>query len=238
MFITTANVLDTVPPALRDRMEVIRFSGYIEEEKLQIARNFLIPKQIRENGLSDDLLSIHDSAVRRIVREYTREAGVRGLEREIAAICRKVAREVAKGSTAKTTVKDRDVRTFLGQPKYHYGRAGEKDEVAVATGLVYTEFGGDIVSIEAVLMRGEKGNLTLTGQLGDVMRESGQAALTYVRSRARTLGVDDGILRSRRPPYPRSRGRRAKGRPFGWSHDCHRDSFGASRGGPFARTWP
>lgn len=191
MFITTANVLDTVPPALRDRMEVIPFSGYIEDEKLQIARRFLIPKQIKENGLSDELLSVHDSAIRKIIREYTREAGVRGLEREIAAICRKVARQVAKGSTEKTAVRDRDVRAFLGQPRFHYGRAGERDEVAVATGLVYTEFGGDIVSIEAVLMRGEKGNLTLTGQLGEVMRESGQAALTYVRSRTRMLGVDD-----------------------------------------------
>ena len=191
MFITTANVLDTIPPALRDRMEVIRFSGYIEDEKVQIAKNFLIPKQVRENGLTTDLLSIQDSAVRKLVREYTREAGVRGLEREIASICRKVAKKVAKGSSEKTTVKDRDVRTYLGSPRYHYGRAGEKDEVAVATGLVYTEFGGDIVSIEAVLMRGEKGSLTLTGQLGDVMKESGQAALTYVRSRAATLGVDE-----------------------------------------------
>ena len=191
MFITTANVLDTIPPALRDRMEVIRFSGYIDDENVQIAKNFLIPKQVRENGLTTDLLSIQDSAVRKLVREYTREAGVRGLEREIASICRKVAKKVAKGSSEKTTVKDRDVRTYLGSPRYHYGRAGEKDEVAVATGLVYTEFGGDIVSIEAVLMRGEKGSLTLTGQLGDVMKESGQAALTYVRSRAATLGVDE-----------------------------------------------
>ena len=191
MFITTANVLDTIPPALRDRMEVIAFSGYIEDEKLQIARRFLIPKQIKENGLSEDLLSIQDSAVRKIIREYTREAGVRGLERGIAAICRKVARQVAKGSKQKTAVKDRDIRTFLGRPTFHYGRAGERDEIAVATGLVYTEFGGDIVSIEAMLMRGEKSNLTLTGQLGDVMRESGQAALTYVRSRAGMLGVDD-----------------------------------------------
>lgn len=191
MFITTANVLESIPPALRDRMEVIRFSGYIEDEKLQIAKDFLIRKQVKENGLTKELLSIQDSAVRRLVREYTREAGVRGLEREIASICRKVAKDVAKGSTDKVTVKDRDVRTYLGSPKYHYGRAGEKDEVAVATGLVYTECGGDIVSIEAVIMRGDKGNLTLTGQLGDVMRESGQAALTYVRSRARALGVDE-----------------------------------------------
>lgn len=191
MFITTANVLETIPPALKDRMEVIRFSGYIEEEKMNIAKEFLIPKQIKENGLSKRLLAIHDSAIRKLVREYTREAGVRGLEREIASICRKVAREVAKGNTKKTTVKESDIRTYLGHPKHRYGRAGEKDEIAVATGLVYTEFGGDIVSIEVVLMRGEKGNLTLTGQLGDVMRESGQAALTYVRSRANMLGVDE-----------------------------------------------
>ena len=191
MFITTANVLDTIPPALRDRMEVIPFSGYIEDEKLQIARQFLIPKQIRENGLSPELLIINDAAVRRIIREYTREAGVRGLEREIASICRKVARQVAKGGSEPISVKEKDVKGYLGSPRYRYGRAGETDEVAVATGLVYTEFGGDVVSIEAVLMRGDKGNLTMTGQLGEVMRESGQAALTYVRSRARTLGADE-----------------------------------------------
>ncbi len=191
MFITTANVLDTIPPALRDRMEIIRFSGYIEEEKLRIARDFLIPKQVKENGLTKSLLVFHDSAVRKLVREYTREAGVRGLEREIASICRKVAREVAKGKTEKTTIRERDIRDYLGHPKHRYGRAGEKDEIAVATGLVYTEFGGDIVSIEVVLMRGEKGSLTLTGQLGDVMQESGKAALTYVRSRAGLLGVDE-----------------------------------------------
>lgn len=191
MFITTANVLDTIPPALRDRMEIIRFSGYIEEEKLRIAKDFLIPKQIRENGLNSSQLVLHDSAVRKLIREYTREAGVRGLEREIASICRKVAREVAKGSSEKITVRERDIRTYLGHPKHRYGRAGEKDEIAVATGLVYTEFGGDIVSIEVVMMRGEKGNLTLTGQLGDIMQESGKAALTYVRSRANMLDIDE-----------------------------------------------
>ncbi|MGI6296787.1 MAG: endopeptidase La [Armatimonadota bacterium] len=191
MFITTANVLETIPPALRDRMEIIRFSGYIEEEKLRIARDFLVPKQIKENGLTKSLLVFHDSAVRKLIREYTREAGVRGLEREIASICRKVAREVAKGKSEKTTIRERDIREYLGHPRHRYGRAGEKDEIAVATGLVYTEFGGDIISIEVVLMRGEKGNLTLTGQLGDVMQESGKAALTYVRSRAGLLGVDE-----------------------------------------------
>ncbi len=194
MFITTANVLETIPPALRDRMEIIRFSGYIEDEKLRIAKSFLVPKQLKENGIGKDLLTVQDSALRRMIREYTREAGVRGLEREVASVCRKVAREVAKGSTGKTSVRDKELPQYLGSPKFHYGRAGENDEVAVATGLVYTEFGGDIVSIEAVTMRGEKGNLTLTGQLGDVMKESAQAALTYVRSRAKELGVDEDFF--------------------------------------------
>lgn len=191
MFITTANVLDTIPPALRDRMEIIRFSGYIEDEKLQIARQFLIPKQIKTNGLTDKLIDIQDQAVRHVIREYTREAGVRNLEREIGTVCRKVAKEVAKGKATRTTVREKDVRKYLGAPKFFYGRAGEKDEVAISTGLVYTEFGGDIVSIEVVLMRSEKGSLMLTGQLGDVMKESAQAALTYVRSRARMLDVDE-----------------------------------------------
>lgn len=193
MFITTANVLDTVPPALRDRMEVIRFSGYIEDEKLQICRKYLIPKQLKENGLTKDLLSIHDAAIRRIVREYTREAGVRSLERAVGTICRKVAKEVAGGLTTKTTVRDKDVAKYLGPRRYHFGRAEEKDEVAAVTGLVYTEVGGDVVSIEAVVMKSSKGSLTLTGQLGDVMKESGQAALTYVRSRAGILGIDEGF---------------------------------------------
>ncbi|MCE5323649.1 endopeptidase La [bacterium] len=191
MFITTANVLETIPPALRDRMEIIRFSGYIEDEKLEIAKRFLLPKQIKENGLTSDLLSIYEPALRRIIREYTREAGVRGLERKIGTICRKVAKEVATGKTTKTTVREKDIKTYLGTQKYHFGRAEEKDEIAAVTGLVYTEFGGDVISIETVLMKSEKGNLILTGQLGDVMKESAQAALTYVRSRARTLGIDE-----------------------------------------------
>jgi len=196
MFITTANVLDTIPPALRDRMEIIRFSGYIEHEKMRIARKFLAPKQIRENGLSPALISITDSALRRIVREYTREAGVRELERCIGGICRKVAKEVAGGKAKprKTTVGENSVPKYLGSPRYHHGRPEDKDDVAISTGLVYTEFGGDIVSIEVVLMGSEKGSLTLTGQLGDVMKESAQAALTYVRSRANSLGADESFF--------------------------------------------
>jgi len=191
MFITTANMLDTIPPALRDRMEIIRFSGYIEEEKVQIAKRFLVPKQIKENGLSDKLIKIYEPAIRLLVRQYTREAGVRELERLIASICRKVATRVARGKTACTQVKENNVQTYLGRTKFHYGRAEETDSIAIATGLVYTEVGGDIISIEVVPMKSDKGNLTLTGQLGDVMKESAQAALTYVRSRSEMLGLDE-----------------------------------------------
>ena len=193
MFITTANVLDTVPPALRDRMEVIPFSGYIKDEKMQIARRFLVPKQLRENGLTPKLLSLDDSALRLLIREYTREAGVRNLEREIASICRKVAKVVAGGKKKRggVAVKDTDVKPYLGSPRFRYGRAEEGNDTGIATGLVYTEFGGDIVSVEVALMQGEKGSLTLTGQLGDVMKESAQAALTFVRSRAGSLGIDE-----------------------------------------------
>lgn len=207
MFITTANVLDTIPPALRDRMEIIRFSGYIEHEKMQIARKFLVPKQLKENGLNSQLLSVRDSAIRRLIREYTREAGVRELERCIGSICRKVARDVAGndgqssqrlsvGSSAlsKVSVGERDVPHYLGPPKYRYGRIEDKDGIGIATGLVYTETGGDIVSIEVALMRSEKGNLILTGQLGDVMKESAQAALTYVRSRVKSHETQEGLL--------------------------------------------
>jgi ATP-dependent Lon protease len=191
MFITTANVLDTVPPALRDRMEVIPFPGYIEEEKLQIAQRFLLPKQLRENGLSPKHLTLTEAALRRIIREYTREAGVRNLEREIASICRKIAKRVAEGSIKRVEVGEDDLKSYLGARKFHYGMAEEKDEIAAATGLVYTEFGGDVVQIEVGLMKSTEGRLILTGQLGDVMKESAQAALTYIRSKARALDIDE-----------------------------------------------
>ena len=190
MFITTANILDTVPPALRDRLEVIRFSGYIEEEKHHIATQFLIPKQLKENGLKADQVAFTEEALRHVIREYTREAGVRNLEREIATICRKVAREVAEGDATSVKVTTQNVHKFLGPPRFHYGTAEKEDEVGAATGLVYTEQGGDIITVEATLLRGE-GKVSLTGQLGDVMKESAQAALSYVRGRARRLGVDD-----------------------------------------------
>ncbi len=190
MFITTANVLDTIPHALRDRMEVIAYPGYIEHEKLQIAKRHLVPKQLKEHGLNSKILKFNDSGLRTIVREYTREAGVRNLEREIAAVCRKVATEVARGKDVHVSVTDKDVTTYLGQKKFHYGLAQEKDQVAISTGLAYTEFGGDIISVESMVMKTDKGRLNMTGQLGDVMKESGQAALTYLRSRCEMLGLD------------------------------------------------
>jgi ATP-dependent Lon protease len=191
MFICTANLLDPVPPALKDRMEVIHFPGYIEDEKLAIAKGFLVPKQRKENGITEEHLQFADEALLRIIREYTREAGVRSLEREIATVCRKVAKEVASDKTDLVSVGDGDVKTFLGPRRHHFGRGEEQDEIGAATGLVYTEFGGDIVAVEATLLKHHEIKLTLTGQLGDVMKESAMAAMSYVRSRARALDFDD-----------------------------------------------
>ncbi len=191
MFICTANILDTIPPALRDRMEVIRFPGYIEEEKLAIARHFLVPKQLRENGLQDWGLHFSDEAILRIIREYTREAGVRNLEREIGTICRKVATQVASGDPhAPRRITHKVLHHYLGPPRFRYGVAEKQDEVGAATGLVWTEAGGDIVTVEVALVKGS-GKLVLTGQLGDVMKESAQAAVSYVRSRTKWLGADE-----------------------------------------------
>ncbi|TLM76280.1 MAG: endopeptidase La [Actinobacteria bacterium] len=188
MFITTANLLDPIPAPLRDRMEVIHFPGYTEEEKLHIARRYLVPKQIREHGLSEAKVEFDDSALKEIVRRYTREAGVRGLERNVAAICRQVARKVVEGKRGKTRVTGRTVAKYLGPEKFTFGLAEERDEVGVSTGLVWTEVGGDVIFIEATTMAG-KGALILTGQLGEVMRESAQAAVSYTRARAEQLGV-------------------------------------------------
>lgn len=188
LFITTANVLYTVPPALRDRMEVIEFSGYIEEEKIQIARQFLIPRQFEEHGLQGVALRIPDSTLKSIIREYTYEAGVRNLEREIGRICRKVTRRLAERKSAPTVVTRQSIHKYLGPPQYTEQLAEKEDQVGVATGIAYTEAGGDIMAIEVTLMPG-KGQLTLTGQLGEVMQESVQAALSYVRSHARQYGI-------------------------------------------------
>jgi len=192
MFITTANLLDPIPPALKDRMEVIHFPGYTEEEKLHIARRYLVPKQVREHGLKPALIAISDSALREIIRRYTREAGVRNLERQVATICRQVARKVVEGQTEKTSVSAKTVHDYLGPERFTFGLAEKRNEVGVATGLVWTEVGGDVIFIEATKMKG-KGNLILTGQLGDVMRESAQAAVSWIRANAGTLGIDPGF---------------------------------------------
>jgi ATP-dependent Lon protease len=189
MFITTANLLDPIPPALRDRMEVIHFPGYTEDEKLHIAKRYLVPKQLKEHGLSTKVLTITDAALKEIIRRHTREAGVRNLERQIATICRQVARKVVEGQSDKTSVSVKAVHDYLGPEKFTFGLAEKKDEVGVATGLVWTAVGGDVIFIEATKMKG-KGGLTLTGQLGDVMRESAQAAVSWIRSNAATLGID------------------------------------------------
>jgi ATP-dependent Lon protease len=195
MFITTANLLDTVPAALRDRMEVIHFSGYTEEEKMHIAKDYLVPKQLTEHGLDAAKVDIADSALAEIIRRYTREAGVRNLERSIAAIMRQVARKVVEGRRGQTRISSRNLRNYLGPAKFSFGLAEEKDAIGVATGLVWTEVGGDVITVEATTMPG-KGNLNLTGQLGDVMRESAQAAVSFLRTRTRDLGIDEHFLES------------------------------------------
>ena len=190
MFITTANLLDPIHPAFRDRMEVIHLAGYTEEEKLHIARRHLIPKQIDENGLMPDQIAFSDQALRAMISGYTREAGLRNLEREIAKVCRKVARGVAEGKTAPTRVNPSGLLHYLGVSKVTPDEVLKVNQVGVATGLAWTATGGDILFIEATTMPG-KGKLILTGQLGDVMRESAQAALSYARSRAREFGIPD-----------------------------------------------
>jgi len=194
MFITTANVLDPIPPALRDRMEVLELPGYSEEEKLEIAKRYLIPRQLAEHGLSEEMLRFEDEAIYRIIRDYTREAGLRNLEREIGAICRAVARKVAEGSSEPVTVDPERVAEFLGPPKFFPEVAERTSIPGVATGLAWTPSGGEIIFVEATRMPG-RGGLILTGHLGEVMRESAQAALSYVRSRAQELGISEDFRR-------------------------------------------
>ncbi len=192
-FITTANNLYNIPGPLQDRMEVIRLPGYTEVEKLKIAKQFLIKKQVEQNGLEPSNISFTDQAILSIIRTYTSEAGVRNLEREISSICRKVAREIVKkGKDKHIEVKTQSVQKYLGVGRYRYGRTEEKDTVGVTTGLAWTDVGGELLQTEATIMPG-KGSLVLTGKLGDVMQESAQAALSYVRSRAKQLKLPDGF---------------------------------------------
>lgn len=193
MFVATCNMLDTIPSALRDRMEVIQLSGYTEEEKFFISRKYLIPKQMGENGIKDHQIEFADDAIRTVVSQYTREAGLRNLERSIATLCRKTARLVAEGKTDLTLVNREQVYKFLGPAPFVREDEQERDEVGIATGLAWTSVGGEILYVESTTMKG-KGSITLTGQLGDVMKESGQAALGMIRSRAKDFGIDENLF--------------------------------------------
>ena len=195
IFIATANILDTIPSPLLDRMEVLELSGYTLEEKIEIAKRYLIPRQLEAHGLTKKNLSIEKRALVRIIGEYTREAGVRNLERQIGAICRAVARKVATGHQEKIVLKVRNLEEYLGKPKYISDVAERTSVPGVATGLAWTPSGGDILFIEATRMPGS-GKLTLTGQLGDVMKESAQTALSYIRSKACELGIPQDIFKT------------------------------------------
>ena len=193
LFITTANILDPIPPALQDRMEVIEFPGYIDEEKLEIARRFLIPRQLAENGLGDTPIAFTDGVLRTIIREYTYEAGVRNLERKVANISRKVARRIAEGGSPPRRITARMLPRYLGPPQFIPGLAEEQDGIGIAMGVAWTEAGGDLMPVEVVLMPG-KGGLMLTGQLGEILQESAQAALSYTRSRSEDLDIDPDVF--------------------------------------------
>ncbi len=189
MFIATANVLDQIPGPLRDRMEIINLAGYTQEEKVQISKKYLIPKQMDEHGINDDHIEFHDEGVASVISGYTREAGLRNLERQVGALCRKVAKKIASGHHSKTHILSATVEELLGPPMYSHEDSNEFDEVGVATGLAWTAAGGEILHIEATKMKGR--GITLTGQLGDVMKESAHAAMGFIRSHAAELGIDE-----------------------------------------------
>jgi ATP-dependent Lon protease len=193
MFITTANLADPIIPALKDRMETIEISGYTEEEKLHIVNRYILPRQLGEHGISKRQLELPDETILKVIQSYTREAGLRNLEREVATICRKVARDVAEGKKGLTKVTGTNLYRYLGAPKFLPEPEQEHDEVGVATGLAWTQTGGDVLYIECTMMKG-KGNLSLTGHLGDVMKESAQAAMSYARSRSASLGIKDELF--------------------------------------------
>lgn len=190
LFMTTANVYHTIPRPLLDRMEVIQLSGYTEAEKVEIAKRHLLPKQAKEHGLSKKTLVVSDDVLHQIINKYTRESGVRGLERQLANLCRKATKEIVQGTKRTVRVTPKNLEKFLGAPKYRYNLAETTDQVGLATGLAWTEVGGDILSVEVSLVKG-KGTLILTGKLGEVMRESAQAAFSYIRSRAKELGIEE-----------------------------------------------
>jgi len=194
MFIATANSLEPIPPALRDRMEILELSGYTEEQKMHIARRYLLPKQLEANGLKQDELSVDDYALRRIARDYTREAGVRNLEREIGSLCRKVAKQIAEGKAPPIHVPANQISEYLGRQRFFQEAAERIDRPGIATGLTWTPVGGEIIFIEAASMPGKDSQLILTGQLGDVMKESAIAALSYVRSHAESLGLPANVF--------------------------------------------
>jgi ATP-dependent Lon protease len=194
MFIATANALEPIPAPLRDRMEILELSGYTEEQKLHIARNYLLPKQIEANGLKPDEISVDDDTLRRIARDYTREAGVRNLEREIGSLCRKVAKQISEGREAPIHVTPDQLQEYLGRQRFFEEAAERIDRPGIATGLVWTPVGGEIIFIEAAAMPGHEERLILTGQLGDVMKESAMAALSYVRSNAAALGLPQKVF--------------------------------------------
>src|SRR5260370_22507065 len=193
MFLATANVIDTVPAALKDRLEILELHGYTRDEKRNIARQFLVPKQLEEHGLHSHQIELQDDAVAEVIDSYTREAGVRNREREVGSIARGVAVKVAEGAKEKFVVTAKEVPDYLGPQKFMSEVAERTAEPGVATGLAWTPVGGDILFIEATRMPG-KGSLVLTGQLGDVMKESAQAALSFVRAKAKWLGIDENFL--------------------------------------------
>jgi ATP-dependent Lon protease len=195
MFIATANQIDTIPGPLLDRMEVINLSGYTEEEKLEIARRYLVPRQTKDNGISNKNITFTDESIKVLISNYTREAGLRNLEREIGGVCRKVARQIAEGDKRRFMINAANVSKYLGPPKFLREPETEKNEIGLVTGLAWTPVGGEILHIEATIMNG-KGALTLTGHLGDVMKESVQAALSWIRSRSKDLGLADDLFQN------------------------------------------
>jgi ATP-dependent Lon protease len=193
MFITTANLLDPIQPAFRDRMEIIQLPGYTEEEKLEIALQHLVPKQVKENALTPKLIQFTSGAIKKIISVFTREAGVRNLERELASVCRKVARRVAEGKRRLNKITSQNIESYLGPPKIFKDQVQKKDQIGVATGVAWTETGGEVLFVEATKMKG-KGGLFLTGSLGDIMKESAHAALSYSRAHFKELGIDNKIF--------------------------------------------